>query len=171
VTADETWVHHYEPESKMQSIEWKHPSLPTRKKCSTQPSSGKIMFTIFGTHWVFYWKIIRKMGIEWIVQDIESCWSNLWSQQFAKTTRAIITENVVVTWQCVASHYWVCYWGAPTSCLQSRSRACRLSYFWASPKSITEACGTLDKMYRKGWKVCEKVPLILPLYIYVNKFK
>ena len=25
VTGDETWVHHYEPESKRQSMEWKHP--------------------------------------------------------------------------------------------------------------------------------------------------
>jgi hypothetical protein len=25
VTGDETWLHHYEPESKRQSMEWKHP--------------------------------------------------------------------------------------------------------------------------------------------------
>jgi hypothetical protein len=32
VTGDETWVHHYEPESKRQSMEWKHPEWPTKKK-------------------------------------------------------------------------------------------------------------------------------------------
>jgi hypothetical protein len=32
VTGDETWVHHYEPESKRQSMEWKHPGSPTKKK-------------------------------------------------------------------------------------------------------------------------------------------
>jgi hypothetical protein len=26
VTADETWVHHYEPESRTQSMTWKHPT-------------------------------------------------------------------------------------------------------------------------------------------------
>jgi hypothetical protein len=26
VTADETWVYHYEPESKAQSVAWKHPT-------------------------------------------------------------------------------------------------------------------------------------------------
>jgi hypothetical protein len=32
VTGDEMWVHHYEPESKRQSMEWKHLGLPTKKK-------------------------------------------------------------------------------------------------------------------------------------------
>jgi hypothetical protein len=32
VTGHETWVHHYEPESKRQSMEWKHPGSPTKKK-------------------------------------------------------------------------------------------------------------------------------------------
>jgi hypothetical protein len=29
VTGDETWIHHCEPESKQQSMEWKHPQLPS----------------------------------------------------------------------------------------------------------------------------------------------
>jgi hypothetical protein len=28
VTADETWVHHNEPDSKAQSMAWKRPTLP-----------------------------------------------------------------------------------------------------------------------------------------------
>ena len=28
VTQDETWVHHFDPESKMQSKQWKHPCSP-----------------------------------------------------------------------------------------------------------------------------------------------
>jgi hypothetical protein len=32
VTGDETWAHHHEPESKRQSMEWKHPGWPTKKK-------------------------------------------------------------------------------------------------------------------------------------------
>ena len=28
VTQDETWVHHFDPESKMQSMRWKHPGSP-----------------------------------------------------------------------------------------------------------------------------------------------
>ena len=28
VTQDETWAHHFNPESKMQSMQWKHPGSP-----------------------------------------------------------------------------------------------------------------------------------------------
>ena len=47
LTCDETWIHYFEPESKRQSMEWKHPSLPAKKKFKPQPSAGKVMLTIF----------------------------------------------------------------------------------------------------------------------------
>ena len=47
VTGDEMWVHHYEPESKRQSMEWKHLGSPVKKKFKTQPSTGKVMLTVF----------------------------------------------------------------------------------------------------------------------------
>jgi hypothetical protein len=47
VTADETWAHHYEPESKVQSMAWKRPTLPVAKKFKSQPSATKIMLTLF----------------------------------------------------------------------------------------------------------------------------
>jgi histone-lysine N-methyltransferase SETMAR len=47
VTADETWVHRYEPESKAQSMVWKSPTSPVAKKFKSQPSAGKIMLTLF----------------------------------------------------------------------------------------------------------------------------
>jgi hypothetical protein len=31
VTGDETWVHHYQPETEHKSMEWKHPSSPIVK--------------------------------------------------------------------------------------------------------------------------------------------
>ena len=40
ITGDETWVHHYEPENKRQSMEWKHPQSLCKKKFKTQPSAG-----------------------------------------------------------------------------------------------------------------------------------
>jgi histone-lysine N-methyltransferase SETMAR len=47
VTGDESWVYHYEPENKRQSMQWKHPSSPANKKFKTQASAGKIMLTVF----------------------------------------------------------------------------------------------------------------------------
>jgi hypothetical protein len=35
VTTDETWVHHYEPESKAQSVAWKRESLRGRRTFSS----------------------------------------------------------------------------------------------------------------------------------------
>jgi hypothetical protein len=36
-----------EPESERQSIEWKHPQSPGRKKFKSQPSAGNLMLTCF----------------------------------------------------------------------------------------------------------------------------
>jgi hypothetical protein len=32
VTGDELWVHHYQPESKRASMQWKHTSSPSTEK-------------------------------------------------------------------------------------------------------------------------------------------
>jgi hypothetical protein len=32
ITGDKSWVHHYQPESKRASMQWKHPSSPSTKK-------------------------------------------------------------------------------------------------------------------------------------------
>lgn len=47
VTVDETWVHHFDPESKQQSMEWHHKGSPPPRKFRVVPSAGKIMATIF----------------------------------------------------------------------------------------------------------------------------
>lgn len=47
VTCDETWVCQYEPESKRQSMEWKHVGSPVKKKFKSQRSTRKVMLTVF----------------------------------------------------------------------------------------------------------------------------
>ena len=47
VTGDKTWFHHFDPETKRQSMEWHHLDSPTKKKPKTMPSAKKIMGTIF----------------------------------------------------------------------------------------------------------------------------
>ena len=47
VTGDKSWVYHFEPESKRQSMQWKHLSSLANKKFKTQASAGKVMLTIF----------------------------------------------------------------------------------------------------------------------------
>jgi len=47
ITGDETWVHHYEPETIRQSMQWKHMSFPSSKKSKSRPSAGKLLLTVF----------------------------------------------------------------------------------------------------------------------------
>lgn len=47
VTGDETWVRHLTPESKQQSMEWRHTGSPKKQKFKTTMSAQKIMCTVF----------------------------------------------------------------------------------------------------------------------------
>jgi len=47
VTGDENWVHHYDPDNKRQSMEYRHTESPQPKKFKTQASTGKVMLTVF----------------------------------------------------------------------------------------------------------------------------
>lgn len=47
ITVDETWVHHYTPESKEQSKQWVGAGEPTPKKAKTILSANKVMATVF----------------------------------------------------------------------------------------------------------------------------
>jgi histone-lysine N-methyltransferase SETMAR len=44
---DETWIHHYTPESKQQSKEWTEVSCCAPKKTRSVPSAGKVMAPVF----------------------------------------------------------------------------------------------------------------------------
>ena len=47
VTGEETWLHHWDPDTKKESMQWKHPGSPPPKKFRTQPSASKLMTTVF----------------------------------------------------------------------------------------------------------------------------
>jgi len=47
VAVDETWLYHYDPETKQQSIEWRHSGSPRPKKWQVQKSAGKVLASIF----------------------------------------------------------------------------------------------------------------------------
>ncbi|UYV63135.1 hypothetical protein LAZ67_2003260 [Cordylochernes scorpioides] len=47
VTMDETWAHHFTPESKQQSMQWRHSGSPPPKKAKTVRSAGKVMLSVF----------------------------------------------------------------------------------------------------------------------------
>ena len=47
LTQDETWVHHFDPETKSESMEWKHRGSPPPRKFKRQSSAGKVMASVF----------------------------------------------------------------------------------------------------------------------------
>jgi len=45
---NETWLYHYDPETKQQSAEWRHCGSPRPpKKFQVQKSAGKVLASIF----------------------------------------------------------------------------------------------------------------------------
>jgi len=44
---DETWLYHYDPETKQQSMEWQQSGSPRPKKFRVQKSTGKVLASIF----------------------------------------------------------------------------------------------------------------------------
>ena len=47
VTMKETWLYHYDPETKQQSMDWRHSGSPRLKKFWVQKSSGKVLASTF----------------------------------------------------------------------------------------------------------------------------
>lgn len=47
VTQDETWVPHFDPETKEESKQWKHRDSPPPRKFKVTKSAGKVMVTVF----------------------------------------------------------------------------------------------------------------------------
>ena len=50
VTGDESWIHHFDREEKLPSMEYRHTSSPRPKKFKTMPSAGKIVLNVFYLH-------------------------------------------------------------------------------------------------------------------------
>ena len=47
LTQDKCWVHHFQPETKRQSMQWKHSTSPAPKKAKVVSFAGKMMVSVF----------------------------------------------------------------------------------------------------------------------------
>jgi hypothetical protein len=47
LTVDETWIHHYTPESKQHSKQWTEAGCSAPKMTRSVPSAGKVMASVF----------------------------------------------------------------------------------------------------------------------------
>ncbi|GFV32160.1 histone-lysine N-methyltransferase SETMAR [Trichonephila clavipes] len=62
ITIDDTWIHHYTPETKIQSKQWTAKGEPAPKKPKTVFSAGKVIATVFwDNHGVILMDYLFKM--------------------------------------------------------------------------------------------------------------
>ncbi|GFO05706.1 histone-lysine N-methyltransferase SETMAR [Plakobranchus ocellatus] len=62
ITGDEPWVHLNTPETKRDSLTWKHPSSPVTKKYKVQRSAAKVMATVFWDAKVQHVLVAQNLG-------------------------------------------------------------------------------------------------------------
>ena len=74
---DKTWVHHYDPENKRQSMEYRHKESPQPKKFKTQASAGKVMLTVF-------WNLERAVLADFLEKE-----TTINSQRYSETLTAL----------------------------------------------------------------------------------
>ena len=77
ITGDEAWVHHYDPESKMQSMQYRHKNSPARKKFKVVASARKVLLTIF-------WDMEGIVHIEFLEQG-----KTINSERYVSTLRVL----------------------------------------------------------------------------------
>ena len=77
VTGDETWVYHRDPESKMESMQWKHKTYPTPKNLGLK--------SLLAKSWkLFFWDEERLLLLEFMPQK-----TTITEQTYANTITAL----------------------------------------------------------------------------------
>ena len=77
ITGDESWVHHYDPESKMQSMQYRHKNSPAPKNFKVVASARKVLLTMF-------WDMEGIVRIEFLEQG-----TTINSERYVSTLRAL----------------------------------------------------------------------------------
>jgi hypothetical protein len=92
VTGVDSWVHHYQPESKRASMQWKHRSSTSRstKKFKVTPAVGKVMLTVFG---------ILRQCCHPIFRSVVKTRILYRTVQFCRSVEMQFVENVQSNWQ------------------------------------------------------------------------
>jgi len=76
VTMDETWLYHYDPETKQQSVEWWLSGPPRPKKFRAPKFAGKVLASIFGIKTAFSSLIIFQRAKLSTRSITHLCWCN-----------------------------------------------------------------------------------------------
>jgi len=89
VTTDETWLYHNEPETKQQSLEWRHSGSLSPKEFREQNSAGKVLTRFFGIKNVTSSLIIfhrAKLSTRSITHLWWCNWETIWRKNAAESS-------------------------------------------------------------------------------------
>jgi len=102
VTMDETWLYHYDPETKQKSVEWRHSGSSRPKKSECKNPLEKFSPRLFGIKTASSTLIIFQTA-KLLTRDITHlCWCN-WRTFWRKTPREGHQGGLVLAWQCPGS--------------------------------------------------------------------
>ena len=92
---DKTWLYHYDPETKQQSMEWRHSGSPRPPKFRVQKSAGKFPASIF-------WDQDDILLINYLPKG-QTINAEYYSSLPGKTSREGHQEGLVLALQCLGS--------------------------------------------------------------------
>jgi len=101
VTMDETWLYHYDPETRQQLMEWQQSGSPCPKKFRVQKSAGKVVTSIFWDQKGILRIIIQRAKLS-ITSITHLCWCN-WRTFWRKNAAEGHQGGLVLARQCPGS--------------------------------------------------------------------
>lgn len=84
ITGDETWIHHYDLESKYQWMQWKNSVPPSSKKSKHSHKPERLCLEHSRTPKALSLNITKTRKPQWEVYNNVTYWKTNWSQWFTK---------------------------------------------------------------------------------------
>ena len=116
VTIDEIWLYHYDPETKQQSMEWRHSGSPRPKKFWVQKSAGKVLASIFwdqdGILLIHYLPKDQTINAEYYSSLLVQLKDILKEKRRGRVTKGILfLHDIAPTHRAFATHKKLAYLG------------------------------------------------------------
>jgi len=115
---EETWLYHYDPETKQQSMEWRHSSSPRPKKFRVEKSAGKVLASIFwdqdGILFIYYIPKGQTINAEYYSSLLVQLKDILEEKPRGKVTKAVLfLHDNVPAHRALATQEKLAYLGFP----------------------------------------------------------
>ena len=97
LTQNECWDHHLEPETKRQSMQWKHPFSPLSKKARVVSAAGKVMASVFwdskGIFFIDYLKKGQTINGEYYANLLRQLRKAIKTKRPGKLTKGVLLHQ------------------------------------------------------------------------------